>query len=299
MATTIKDSFNIYSSRLEITDRQGTKVSNSRTNLVDKLGNVLSLHPDEKSKLIGSYDRNTLTRYLSEGDVDVMIILHHGNNEDWDNAAGTGKALNKFKAILEEEYPDTTMRVDENCVTMQLSEFRLDVVPAFKLTSGGYKIPDTIRQQWVETNPFAFADLITKTNKAMDDKFIPLIKMVKGWNREEGWPIRSFHLECMMYNRYKSYTEGYSYDSMLRLFFEDLPTYLASTCYDPVTSERVDTYLDNYATTTKRQIAINKANKASAKAKEAYEDQTKYPNAISISIEEWKALLGEFFPAYG
>lgn len=296
MAKTIKDSFDNYSSRLEITDRQGTKVSNCRTNVVEKLGNVLSLHPDEKSKLIGSYDRNTLTRYLSEGDVDVMVILHHGNNENWDNADGTGKVLDKFKSILEESYPDTPMHRDENCVTMQLSEFRLDVVPAFKLSSGSYKIPDTVRQRWIETNPFVFANLITKTNKTMGSSFVPLIKMVKGWNRDEGWPIRSFHLECIMYNRYRGYIQGYSYDSMLQLFFQDLPSYLSSTCYDPVTGDRVDLYLDNNATTTKRQIAIGKAKRAAEKAKEAYNDQEKYP---ITAIGEWKELLGEFFPSYG
>lgn len=298
MATTIKQSFREYASNLEITDRQESLVSTCRSNVVKTLGKVLSLH-SEKSKLIGSYDRKTLTRYLSEGDIDDMVILHYGDNKEWDNAAGTVKALNKFKSILEEEYPDTSMRRDENCITMQLSQFRLDVVPAFKMDSGIYKIPDTVRQRWIKTDPFAFADLITKTNKAMDNTLIPLIKMVKGWNREQGWPIRSFHLECIMYNRYQNYTIGYSYDSMLRLFFEALPGYLQSSCYDPVTLELVDSYLDNNAATTKRQLAISKAKKAAAKAKEAYEDQDKYPNNISIAINEWKDLFGDFFPAYG
>jgi hypothetical protein len=298
MATTIKQSFSEYASNLQITDRQGSVVSTCRTNVANAIERVLSLHP-ERSKLIGSYDRNTLTRYLSEGDVDDMVILHYGDNSSWDTPEGTVRALDKFKSILEEKYPNTPMRRDENCITMQLSEFRLDVVPAFKLDSGRYKIPDSVQRHWIETDPFAFADLITQTNRAMDGTFIPLIKMVKGWNREKGWPIRSFHLECILYNRYKNYTEGYSYDSMLMLFFEALPSYLSSYCYDPITYEQVDAYLDNSAATTRRQIAINKANTAAVRAREAYDDQTTYSNSLSIAIGEWKALLGDFFPTYG
>ncbi len=61
--------------------------------------------------------------------------------------------------------------------------------------------------------------------------------------------------------------------------------------------DQVDTYLDNNAVKTKRQSAIEKAQSASAAATEAFEDQEIY--SPSVSIGEWKALLGEFFPTYG
>lgn len=293
MATTIKQAFSEYQSNLEITDRQVGLVSARRKNVVLAIQKKLSLHPDE-SKLIGSYDRQTLIRYLSEGDVDIMVILHYGNNKGWDNSEGTIKALDRFKAILDEEYPDTKKHRDQNCISMRFSEFILDIVPAFSIEGGYFKIPDSIRKQWVPTNPIKFAEKITAVNKNMDGTFVPLIKMVKGWNRNVGWPIQSFHLECIMYNRYSSYTQSYTYSSMLKYFFDNLPGYLSGSSYDPVMGDRVDTYLDNAAVKTKRQIAIEKAQAASAIATEAY--QEKYP---SVAIREWKSLFGEFFPAYG
>lgn len=298
MSTTIKQSFEEYASNLNIKDRQSEIVSNCRANVTKKIGNELTLHPEE-SKVIGSWDRNTLIRYLSEGDVDVMVILHYGDNKDWYTSDGTIYALDKFKSILDDAYPDTPKRRDVNCITMQLSEFRLDVVPAFKWGDGGkeyYKIPDSIQKLWLPTDPFTFAEKITEVNTRMEDTFVPLIKMIKGWSREVGHPIRGFHLECMMYNHYKSYDKAYSYDSTINVFLDKLPGYLSSACYDPITSDRVDTYLDNDAETTDREIAINKAKKASEKADEAYNDREKYP---ITSIKEWKDLLGEFFPAYG
>jgi hypothetical protein len=103
-------------------------------------------------------------------------------------------------------------------------------------------------------------------------------------------------LECILYNHYRSYKQGYTYDSTLKAFFCHLPSYLAAAAYDPATGERVDTYLDNNAQITDRTKAINKALKAESQSKEAFEDQVAYP---ILSIMEWKNLLGEFFPSYG
>jgi hypothetical protein len=297
MATTVKQAFQQFSTNLEITDRQTTLVANRRRNVVSALKENLTLHPDE-SKVIGSWDRRTLTRYLSEADVDVTIILNYGKHEDWNNPAGTIKALDRFKAILDEAYPNTTKRRDRNCITMQFSEFRLDVVPAFKYKGGFYTIPDSVRQLWVSTDPFTFAERITTVNTNMGGTFVPLIKMVKAWNRNVGWPIRSFHLECLLYKHYATYTQTYTYPSTLTVFFGALAGYLGGSCFEPVKGDRVDTYLDNGATRSKRQIAVDKAKAAAVLAKEANEDEEKY--SASVPIGEWRSLFGEeFFPAYG
>lgn len=296
MATTIKEAFRQYGSNLNITDRQTTAVVNCKNNVVKVLGAKLNLHPD-KARVIGSWDRDTLTRRLSEGDVDVMVILHYDKHMDWYTADGTAAALRRFKTILDDAYPKTPCSIDRSCVTMKLKEFRLDVVPAFKMNDGTYRIPDTYQKRWLATDPIKFAGAITNVNKSMDGTFVPLIKMVKGWNREVGWPIRSFHLECMLYNHYRTYTQSYTYNSTLDVFFSKLPGYLENASYDPVTGERVDTYLDNAALITERSRAIIKAKKAAERAAEAHADEDKY--GAPVTIPEWKVLFGEFFPSYG
>lgn len=296
MATTIKQSFSEFTSNLEIRDRQTALVSERRKNVVDAIAKKLALHSTSPSKLIGAYDRNTLIRYLSEGDVDVMVILHYGQNKSWDCAEGTVKALDKFKEILDEAYPTTNKRRDRNCISMSFSEFKLDVVPGFEFEGGYYQIPDSVRKNWVPTDPFKFAEKITEVNKLMAGTFVPLIKMVKAWNRECKFILRSFHIECMMYNHFRYFSTGYDYPWMLQNFFAALPGHLLTAVYDPVMGDRVDTYLDNDALITDRSIAYEKAKKAAAKSKEAYEDQEKYP---SVAIGEWKEVLGEFFPTYG
>ncbi len=295
MAKTIKTAFDEYKTNLEIKDTQATLVSERRKNVITALKKKLSLHSEE-GKVTGSWARSTMTRYLREGDVDVMVILDYGVHKDWNNSEGTIKALDRFKAILDEAYPNTTKRRDQNCITMQFSEFRLDVVPAFKYKDGYYAIPDSVRKEWVYTDPFKFAEKVTAINKTMGGNYVPLIKMIKGWNRNVGWPIRSFHLECMMMQRYQFYTEGHTYDSMIKFFLEALPSLVSYACYDPIKNDRVDTYLDNNALVTKRALAINKATNAATTAKDAYALAS---TNVEGSIKKWKSLLGEFFPNYG
>jgi len=296
MATTIKESFSQFATNLNITDNQEEAVSNSRKNVVSKISSELCLHTEQPSKLIGSYDRDTLIRYLTEGDVDVMVVLHYSKNKDWDNKEGITKVLNKFKGILENAYPDTDCKIDRNCVTMNLSKFRLDVVPAFKFDSGYYKIPDTYREKWLQTDPVGFAEEITRINKNMDGTFVPLIKMVKGWNRNYSKTLRSFHIECIMMKHYKDYKQSYTYDSTLKVFFYNLPNYINSATYDPITGDRVDLYMDNSSLGNSREAFVSRAKKVAEKAEEAYQDREKY---TSVAIDEWKDILGEFFPAFG
>lgn len=295
MAKTVKQSFSDYASNLNITAPQTSLVASRRKAVVEALNSSLYLHDETPSRLIGSYDRSTLTRYLSEGDVDVMVVLHYGENKSWETSDGTVKALDAFRRILDDAFPDVEKRRDRNCITMKFQEFRLDVVPAFKYTGGYYNIPDSVRRTWVKTDPFKFQEKVTEVNRTMGGSFVPLIKMIKGWNREVGWPIRSFHLECMMLNRYMGYTQGYTYDSMVKVFFENLPALLQGATYDPIMNDRVDTYLDESSTRT-RAKAIAAARRAADLSKEAFADTEKYE---ILAIGEWKQLMGTFFPSYG
>jgi hypothetical protein len=137
---------------------------------------------------------------------------------------------------------------------------------------------------------------VTRINKNMDGDFVPLIKMIKGWNREYTKRLRSFHLECIMANHYSKYEKSYTFNSMVRAFFSNLSDYLNSEAYDPITHDRVDLYLDNGSLGNKREDYVTRAKDTSKLAEEAFQDSEKYP---TVAIGEWKKIFGEFFPAYG
>lgn len=301
MATTIPASFAEFASNTNITDRQAQAVSNCRYNVVEKLKAQIQLYPNHESLLIGSYDRDTLQRYLKNGDVDVMVVMHYGHNKAWCTAEGTTSALQKFQRVLAAAYPQTPCGVDRNCVTMKLDQFRLDVVPAFSFGNGVYRIPDTYRREWLPTQPKQFGERITAINKNMDGTFVPLVKMMKAWNAQ--WAttrVRSFHLECMISLACARYTKRYAYHSLMPIMFDALATYLAGAIYDPISGDRLDTYLDTNTQPSDRQTLVNRALASAKEARAAY-DTGNYMNGAyaKTAIDQWKVLFGEFFPAYG
>jgi hypothetical protein len=298
MATTIKQSFDTFASNINVTDRQETIVSNCRQNVVSTISKTLTLNDEGDSMLIGSWDRKTAIKPLSEGDVDLMVILHYGENKEWfDNAGGSIKALDKYKEILDTKYPDTQKRRDRNCISMTLSEFKFDVIPAFKDKSGYYWIPDSVNNKWIKTNPIEFAKLITQTNKNMAGDFVPIIKMLKAWNRNNGSLIKGFHLECMLYEHYKLYTKSYTFSSTIRNFFTGFGTKIYSSTYDPVTLDRLDQYLDNQTNPSNRQRLYEKISADTKKANEAMDFENSN-NEVS-AIVKWKEIFGSYFPSYG
>jgi hypothetical protein len=73
-----------------------------------------------------------------------------------------------------------------------------DIVPAFDRDGGGYEIPDKVVGDWIATNPKIHHEKATAKNEQCGAQWIPFVKMIKGWNREWGKPVRpSFLLEVM------------------------------------------------------------------------------------------------------
>lgn len=307
MATTIEAAFAELRARLEITDRQASLVAERRANVTNVLQEKLTLDPAASPTVIGSWDRNTLIAPLSKADVDLLVVLNKREHKRWLNAEGTLQALDRIKAILDEAYPATAKRRDRNCITMQFSEFRLDIVPAFRSTSlleypqYHYEIPDSIRQRWVDTNPHKLAKRITEVNQKMQGTFVPLIKMVKGWNRAVHGPLRGIHIEALLYHRYEwsldrlgAWYYDYAYAPMLRGIFAGFSEALKQPCYEPVAWDKLDDYLDNEAQKTNRKIAIEKAKEAAEIARNACRERDP-----GTAMGWWRKLFGDAFPAYG
>lgn len=296
MATTVKESFRQFASNIEITDKQETRVAITRSLVTAALAKSLTFDEDDGPKVIGSWARNTLIRNMQDGDVDLLVPLSYGTYEEWYSAEGTEIVLRRIKSILERDYNDTRITVDVNCVTMAFSHFRLDIVPAFALFDNAYVIPDMQRREWVRTNPFEFAEQITRINKSMNGTFVPMIKMLKAWNKEMGSPLRSYHLENILHHHFQGYGGGYTCSSMSNRFFDRLESYLNLPCLDPATGDRLDTYLDIYGGAKTRANAIEIARRTRLGAALAYNDEVADPkNAIAV----WRMLFGKFFPAYG
>lgn len=311
MATSIEAAFAEFASRLEITNWQQGLVAERRAKVERVLRADLALDEKVAPLLIGSWARHTLIAPLKGSDVDLLVPLDMSQHGKWLSGEGTIRALDRFRVILDVAYPNTPKRRDRNCITLHFSEFGLDIVPAFRVRrpfghQRNFRIPDSVERRWPSTNPLRYGEAVTQLNKDMQGRFVPLTKMVKAWNRSVDSPIRSFHLECMLYTHFRglfgffervdAWLRDFSYAWMLMAFYRELPNYLRGRAYDPITLDRLDAYLDNSAATTNREIAIQRARVASGLAKAAYSKRKRDP---AMAIGDWRELMGEAFPVYG
>src|SRR5262249_2846622 len=122
-----------------------------------------------------------------------------------EHPALTIKAL---EACMVAEYGRNQVDPDRRCVTVSFDKrnptvqedgkvLSLDVVPAFAV-GDHFEIPDCILGTWITTDPRIHGEETTAKNKDLEGNWVPLVKMLKSWNRNAGRPIKpSFLIEVM------------------------------------------------------------------------------------------------------
>ena len=288
MATTIPCAFAGLLRNVELTTLQATTASTRQQNVRDAVKNDLRILEDF---LIGSCRRGTMIAPLNTADIDVFLVLdpkHYSPN-------GQASLLDATRRALLKTYTRTP-RVSRNgqAVTITFSDFEVDVVPGFYRTGGGFLIPDSVLNRWIETDPKRHIEIWSGENKAHDGNLVPLIKMMKCWNRAHSQLLRSFHLETLTLTVLKGIRIS-DFSSGVRFVLDKARETVKTTIPDPAgypgalggylnTREKLDAVL------SRLDAALNQAREAERFASNGN---------IRASIEKWRVLFGDFFPAYG
>jgi hypothetical protein len=292
MPYTIPDSFARLRSNLEITDPQSSVVSTRQQTIRRTVANGLTVVDDF---LTGSYARSTMISPLSEADIDIFVCLDPSYFHRFNNAnGGPAGLLNLARQTIRKTYT-TTPDISRNgqAVTIRFSDFVVDVVVGFNRTGGGYIIANSVNNFWLETDPKKHVEIFSQANKHHNGNLVPLIKMIKGWNKAHGSFFRSFHLEVLALETLTGVTIT-DLPSGLRFFFQQAMARIRGPSYDPAG------YGDNigrYITQATVDEAVRKFQGAfnSAMAAEQYARRGQIPQSIEI----WRHLLPNHFPAYG
>jgi hypothetical protein len=193
----VDDAFAKMKSNLEITKTEQALASRRQTEIRDHLGAHLALN---RTFLTGSYARHTKTKKLK--DVDIFCVIS-ANGADADlRDASPSSALTRLQHLLAEKYTDPLPTIGRRSCSIEFSSTdevpSFDVVIAFDRADGGYEIPDRTITDWIASDPEVHKTKATKKNAACDGKWIPLVKMIKSFNREWDKSVRpSFLLEVM------------------------------------------------------------------------------------------------------
>lgn len=293
MSKTILESFRAFKVNLEITSLQTETVSTRQQNVREAVSNGLDVLD---TFLTGSYSRHTLIAPLKQADIDVIVILDSKYFQNYNNQNG-GQAglLDLLKRVLKRTYP-TTPDISRNgqAVTIQFTDFAVDVVPAFNRQGGGYLIPNSITQSWLSTDPKQHVQIWSAANQTHAGDFVPLIKMLKAWNRSTSSFLRSFHLETMGLQILNNVTIS-DFPSGARYVFDKGREYVTKKNPDPAGyGDDVGAYLN---TEDKVKDAVSRFETAYTRAIKA-EDLARRGH-VSDAVNMWRMVFGDYFPAYG
>jgi len=293
MATTIEGAFREFKSNLEISGLQKSTVSSRQQSVRGAVSKELSI---SDSFLAGSYSRSTMIAPLKEADVDIFITLDNKYFYHYDGKNG-GQAglLDLLKRALKRTYTKTPdISRNGQAVTITFTDFIVDVVPAFNRKGGGYFIPNSISQNWISTDPKKHTEIWTAENQAHNGDLVPLIKMMKRWNKMINNYFMSFHLEVMILQTLDQ-VKITDYSSGIRYFFDKARDYVTKQNPDPAGYKGdVGAYLN---TQQKIDNAVSRIETAYKKALKAEDYAVKYQSEKAIDM--WRQIFGNYFPSYG
>jgi hypothetical protein len=276
---TLLQAIDEFLDNLTVTDRQEENIKSSLSNLnghlLDKDNNLYV----KQSFTIGSYDRDTNIRPLT--DIDLFSVLDRDKWQDkYGNLPDPQGVLTKIKNYLDDlaEYKGK-VKQDRPCVTLELSNKDFDILPSFKLSNGGYLIPSRDLKSWIFSYPEELKKTLDNIHTLRNYKVKPTIKAIKYWNRETGKYIPSFHIEEVAIRIFQGILFT-NYEESIRLWFENAEYHLQS--------ERFDSSFDY-------ETAVKKIQKVKAKLKEAKDYYEKGEDAKAKQI--WKAIFDREFPA--
>jgi hypothetical protein len=292
---TTTQAFEKFRQRLELSDTEQRDAARRQKDVRECVREGFEVKTDFLS---GSYSRYTKTKPLK--DVDVMFVL--GNAEKWRRDKPPIETLEAFERCLKKKYAEEgQVDVGRRSVTVEFEKIyypeehegkilSIDAVPALECGYGDNEIPDKVTATWIKTNPDKHKEQATAKNKELDGRWVPLVKMAKGWNRANGKAIKpSFLVEVMAEELVEAPFS--TYPDEVRNFFAAMEANVGRTWPDPaglgppvsdqMTSERV----------TEAKKALQEAQRMAALARRA-EQMGRQGEALQI----WREVLGDYFP---
>jgi Second Messenger Oligonucleotide or Dinucleotide Synthetase domain len=290
-----RDAFDKFRQRLELSDTEQKDAARRHADIRECVRRGFAIQDDFLS---GSYRRHTKTKPLK--DVDVLFVL--GEKEKWRRDKPPVDTLQAFETLLKGKYPGNgQVEIGRRSVSVEFEKsyypeehdgkvLSIDAVPAFELEGGNYEIPDKITGTWIKTNPHKHKEQATAKNKALDGCWVPLVKMVRGWNRASGRPIKpSFLIEVMAQELVEPPFSTYADE--VRNFFAAAEANIGRAWADPA---NLGPPVSDQMTPAFIAEARKALQEAQRKATLAFRAEATGRQGDALRI--WREILGDYFP---
>lgn len=290
---TVEEAFEKFRQRLELSETEKQDAIRRHNDVRECIRADFDI---ERDFLTGSYARHTKTKPLK--DVDIFFCL--GEKDRHWRGKPPAEVLNAFEKCLAEKYGADNVEPGRRCVTVEFEKRNAtadeegkvlsnDAVPAYELEDC-YEIPDRDLGKWIKTDPDIHKEKSTAKNKDCGGKWVPLVKMLKRWNRSADKPIApSFLIEVMALELVDPpFT---TYPGEVRRFFAAALGGIMKDWPDPA---GFGPPVSDQMTADKRSKAAEALRAAEVKAARAVrlEQQGKTGEALAL----WREIMGKYFP---
>lgn len=290
---TVEEAFEKFRQRLELSETEKQDAIRRHNDVRECIRAGFDI---ERDFLTGSYARHTKTKPLK--DVDIFFCL--GEKDRHWRGKPPAEVLNAFEKCLAEKYGADNVDPGRRCVTVEFEKrnptadeegkvLSNDAVPAYELEDC-YEIPDRDLGKWIKTDPDIHKEKSTAKNKDCGGKWVPLVKMLKRWNRSADKPIApSFLIEVMALELVDPpFT---TYPGEVRRFFAAALGGIMKDWPDPA---GFGPPVSDQMTEDKRSKAAEALRAAEVKAARAVrlEQQGKTGEALAL----WREIMGKYFP---
>ena len=288
------EAFEKFRKKLELGPTESKDASKRQTDVRDCIRGGFNVKTDFLS---GSYRRHTKTKPLK--DVDVLFVL--GDDEKWRLEKPPIEMLQAFEKCLKNTFGADQTELCRRAVTVTFEKnyypddhdgkvLSIDAVPAFEAGKDVYEIPDKVTGKWIKTNPKKHMEQATEKNEELDKRWVPLVKMAKGWNRANGKPIKpSFLVEVMAEGLVEAPFS--TYPNEVRNLFAAMEANVGSSWPDPAgLGPPVSDQMTAELVTAARK-ALQEAQRKASLAMRA-EETGRQGEALRI----WREVLGDYFP---
>lgn len=284
--------FDKFRKRLELSETERRDASRRQIEVRDSVRGGFDIKTDFLS---GSYKRHTKTKPLK--DVDVMFVL--GEKEKWRREKPPIDTLQAFERCLKTKFAE--VKLCRRAVTVEFEKnyypedhegkvLSIDAVPAFECGNEEYEIPDRITGTWIKTNPNKHKEQATAKNGELGGQWVPLVKMIKGWNRANGKPVKpSFLIEVMAEELVESPFS--TYPNEVRTCLAAMEANIGQEWGDPANLGPPVSNQMTAVLVTEAKQALREAQRKAALAARA-EETGRQGEALRI----WREILGDYFP---
>ena len=282
---TIEEGLKALDALLVISVQQRSLVSTRQTE-IDKI--LINEFDAQVTSLPGAFYRKTIIQPLENNEIDLFVQL----KPEMGQRNTPGSLLSKLEDLLVGYYPEATLSADKQAVLVKFSDVSFRIVPCFYQDKKGYIIADAKDHKWRKTDPSIFYYALDEANNRHKGLLLPVIRIIKHWNRRNGGWFNDYYLELMV----KQALTGVKFDSYVQAIkhvFKKAIHIVVFTIDDPSEFGRQMEGLKDVFKMVEAMLSFQECHAHIVKA-ERFE---KRGDLIS-AYKEWGKIFADDFPSY-